>query len=59
MRWAFVPSRWLKLAAFARCAAVVRTVVDGIVIIDVQGVVRESNPAAEHLFGYVAEAVVG
>lgn len=39
--------------------AVVDTVVDGLIIIDRGGTIRVFNPAAEKLFGYAAQEVVG
>lgn len=42
-----------------RFHAIIDTVVDGIVTIDARGSVRSFNPAAERIFGYRAEEVVG
>ncbi|MCB1750058.1 MAG: PAS domain S-box protein [Gammaproteobacteria bacterium] len=43
----------------ARYAAVIEATVDAIVIIDQHGVIETFNPAAERIFGYRAEEVVG
>ena len=39
--------------------AMLENAVDGIIIIDQEGIVRLMNPAAERLFGYQAEEVLG
>jgi len=43
----------------ARTHAILQTAVDGIITIDVQGLIESFNPAAERLFGYTAEEVLG
>ena len=43
----------------ARMAAIVKTAVDAIITIDDQGIVRSFNPAAEKIFGYSGEEIVG
>ncbi|MFQ5443419.1 MAG: PAS domain S-box protein, partial [Nitrospinales bacterium] len=42
-----------------RVRSVVATAIDGIITIDVNGVVESFNPAAERLFQYSAEEVIG
>lgn len=42
-----------------RYKAVLETVVDGIIIIDEQGLIESFNPAAEGIFGYRREEVIG
>jgi PAS domain S-box-containing protein len=42
-----------------RLAAIVDTAVDGIIVIDAQGSVMLFNPAAERLFGYRADELIG
>lgn len=49
----------LKEAAEAYHAAVVRTALDGVVVIDGDGLVVDFNPAAEAIFGYGRDAVIG
>ncbi|RJF87898.1 PAS domain S-box protein [Oleomonas cavernae] len=39
--------------------ALINTAVDGVMIIDDQGLVRIYNPACQRLFGYTAEEVIG
>jgi PAS domain S-box-containing protein len=43
----------------ARIESVVNHVIDGIIAIDENGIVEAFNPAAERLFGYQAEEVIG
>ncbi len=42
-----------------RAKAVLENVVDGIITIDEEGTVERFNPAAESIFGYTAEEVIG
>ena len=46
-------------ASEARWRAVVDSAVDGIILIDAHGLVEAFNPAAERLFGYPADEVLG
>ena len=43
----------------ARSRTVIQTAVDGIIIIDEQGIMQSFNPAAEQIFGYQADEMVG
>lgn len=49
----------LQRATEAYHAAVVRTALDGVVVIDGDGLVVDFNPAAEAMFGYDRQAIVG
>lgn len=51
------PSEFRELEAYH--AAVVRSALDGIVVIDGEGLVVDFNPAAEAIFGYARDAVIG
>lgn len=46
-------------ASEAYMRAIVETAVDGIIVIDERGIIGAFNPAAERLFGYSAEEVLG
>jgi len=43
----------------ARAQAILETTVDGIITIDAEGTIESFNPAAEEIFGYDAEEVIG
>ena len=43
----------------ARAESILETAVDGIIIISSQGVIESFNPAAEKIFGYTAQEVIG
>jgi PAS domain S-box-containing protein len=46
-------------ASEARWRAVVESAVDGIIVIDTRGCIEGNNPAAQRLFGYAEEEVIG
>jgi len=43
----------------ARLASIVQTIPDALIVIDGKGLIRSFSPAAERLFGYAADAVMG
>jgi PAS domain S-box-containing protein len=43
----------------ARTHAILQTAVDGIITIDMRGTIESFSPAAERLFGYTADEVIG
>jgi PAS domain S-box-containing protein len=45
--------------AEGRLRALIETAVDGVILIDAQGLVQVFNPACEKLFGYTAKEVIG
>src|SRR5918996_3041482 len=55
----FVRSAGPSAESEERMRSVVDHVVDGIITIDARGTVTTFNPAAEHIFGYAAEEVIG
>jgi PAS domain S-box-containing protein len=46
-------------AAEARCRTVLETVADAVVTVDAAGTILSVNPAAERIFGYAAEEMLG
>jgi PAS domain S-box-containing protein len=42
-----------------RLSAIINTTVDGIIVIDSQGLIEHFNPGAERLFGYAESEVIG
>lgn len=48
-----------RLLAEARWRAVIDSAVDGIIVIDAKGAIEAFNPAAQRLFGYTEEEVIG
>ncbi len=53
------PLQSSALVEYSRGATVVAHAVDGIITIDQDGLVEAFNPAAERIFGYSAEEVIG
>jgi len=56
---AFLDATQVLASQESRLRAVLDTVVDGIVTIDQKGLIETFNPAAERIFGYRADEVVG
>lgn len=52
-------ARTPKVEPAARLAAVMEAAVDGIIVIDAEGIVQSYNKACERIFGYPASEVVG
>ncbi len=44
---------------YSRLSAIINTVIDGVITIDKHGIVETFNPAAERIFGYRANEVIG
>jgi PAS domain S-box-containing protein len=51
--------RWSSTRVNRVCGHVVETAVDGVILIDAQGLIQMFNPACEKLFGYRADEVMG
>ena len=49
----------LATARADRLTAIINTTVDGIIVITDRGLIESFNPAAERLFGYAAQEVIG
>lgn len=43
----------------ARAAAIVNNVIDGLILIDENGLIEQFNPSCERMFGYAASEVIG
>lgn len=59
--WRFMvrPLRRTAMVENVRAATLVENAVDGIILINEQGLIESVNPAAERTFGYKAEGVLG
>jgi PAS domain S-box-containing protein len=59
--WWFIvrPLRTTAIAEQARASTVISSAADGIITINAQGLVQSLNPAAESMFGYSREEIVG
>jgi len=51
--------RWQLAEELRRSQTIVDNAIDGIITIDRHGVVRDFNPAAEHIFGYNKSEIIG
>lgn len=54
-----IQARQALLASETRRSSILDTLVDGVIVINEQGIINEFNPAAEKLFGYEAREVLG
>ncbi|MCS6861221.1 MAG: PAS domain S-box protein, partial [Abditibacteriales bacterium] len=58
--WVLIrPFRNAALMGQAQAAAILNHAADGIIAINEQGIIESFNPAAERIFGYKAEEVIG
>ncbi len=56
---AVMPKETADAEYAARLAAIINTVVDGIITIDERGIIDSMNPAAERIFGWKSRALKG
>ena len=53
------PAQDVRATGAARMRALLEAAVDGIISIDERGAIQTMNPAAERLFGYTEDEVIG
>lgn len=58
-RFIVVPARERMAELSSASSAVIRSITDAVITIDEQGLVHDFNPAAEAIFGYSAEELIG